>query len=153
MSVAATLCLLLFTLKVRLGATTSQTSPHPEPDCRFWLEPKQSRASLILQTEKDREGSVFYFWSQERQECSPCTVCPERTLSHCSYVRDTLCVSQSEWVHRGLQTTSSGLDLLESRLRNSEPANRDEGVVRLRSAAEREDDKVGQVVVRDWESY
>ena len=142
MSLAATLCLLLLTVKVRLG-TTGQTSHHPEPDCRFWPEPKESRAKLILQTEKDREGSVFYFWSQERQECFPCKVCPERTLSHCSYVRDTVCVSQSEWVHRGLQTTSSGLDLLESRLRNSEPGDRDEGVVRLRSAAERENHKVG----------
>ena len=113
------------------GKCLHQTSHHPEPDCRFWSEPKQSRASLILQTEKDREGSVFYFWSQERQECFPCTVCPERTLSHCSYVRDTVCVSQSEWLHRGLQTTSSGLDLLESRLRGSEQGNRDEGVVRL----------------------
>ena len=136
---AASLCLLLLTVKVRLA-----TSGHPEPDCRFWSEPKQSQASLILGSEKEGEGSVFYFWSREREECRPCTLCPERTLSHCSYVRDTLCVSQSEWIHRGLQTTSSGLDLLESRLRNSEPGHsRDEGVVRLRSAAEREDHKVG----------
>ena len=142
MSTAATLCLLVLTVKVRLG-TTVQPPHHPQPDCRFWPEPKQNQASLILQSEKDREGSVFYFWSQERQECFPCKVCPERTLSHCSYVRDTVCVSQSEWVHRGLQTTSSGLDLLESRLRNSEPGDRDEGVVRLRSAAERENHKVG----------
>jgi len=137
MCVAASLCLLLLTVKVRLA-----TSGHPEPDCRFWSEPKQSQASLILGSEKEGEGSVFYFWSREREECRPCTLCPERTLSHCSYVRDTLCVSQSEWIHRGLQTTSSGLDLLESRLRNSEPGHsRDEGVVRLRSAAEREDHK------------
>ena len=122
----------------------AQPPHHPDPDCRFWPEPKQKQASQILQSQTDREGSVFYFWSQERQECFPCKVCPERTLSHCSYVRDTVCVSQSEWVHRGLQTTSSGLDLLESRLRNSEPGHsRDEGVVRLRSAAEREDHKVG----------
>jgi len=135
MSTAATLCLLVLTVKVRLG-TTVQPPHHPQPDCRFWPEPKQNQASLILQSEKDREGSVFYFWSQERQDCSPCTVCPpsDRTLSHCSYIRDTLCVSQTEWIHRGLQTTSSGLDILESRLRNSEPEIRDEGVVRLRSA-------------------
>ena len=140
MCVAATVLLLL--LRLRL-ATTGQASPHPEPDCRFWPEPKQSRADLILDREKDREGSVFYFWSEDRQECSPCRLCPERTLSHCSYVRDTVCVSQSEWLHRGLQATSSGLDLLESRLRSSEQGNRDEGVVRLRSAAEREGHKVG----------
>ena len=137
MSVVATLCLLVLTVK-------AQPPHHPDPDCRFWPEPKQNQASLILQSEKDREGSVFYFWSQERQDCSPCTVCPpsDRTLSHCSYIRDTLCVSQTEWIHRGLQTTSSGLDILESRLRNSEPEIRDEGVVRLRSA-EIEDHKVG----------
>ena len=141
MSVAASVCLMLLAV-VRL-ATTGQTSPYPEPDCRFWPEPKQSRADLILDRKKDREGSVFYFWSEKKQECSPCKVCPERTLSDCSYVKDTVCVSQSEWLHRGLQPTSSGLDLLESRLRSSGQANKDEGVVRLRSGTDREDHKVG----------
>ena len=60
-------------------------------------------------------------------------------MSHCSYVRDTVCVSQREWLQRGL----GRLDLLESRLRNSgQTGTRDEGVVILRSDADRNDEKV-----------
>ena len=146
MRISARLCVLLVT--VRTSYQTNKDQPGLEDslarhvDCRFWAEPKQSWATMIAKSGKEQEGSVFYFWDSESKECLPCTVCPERTMSHCSYVRDTVCVSQREWRARGLDTRNKGLDLLESRLRSSEPGQKDEGVVILRSSAERSDEKV-----------
>ena len=135
MRLSATLCLLL----VMVRTSDQRDTIDLDVDCRFWEEPKQSRANMIVNRKKDKEGSVFYYWDSTLQSCSPCSLCPERTLSHCSYVRDTVCVSQREWLHRGL----GSLDELESKLRNSgQTGTRDEGVVILRSDADRNDEKV-----------
>ena len=59
-------------------------------DCRFWNEPKQDIAKIIMENKIDSEGSVFYYWDTSRNECLPCTVCPERTLSLCWYVKESI---------------------------------------------------------------
>ena len=56
-------------------------------DCRFWREPKQEIATIIIDNRLDTDGSVFYYWDSVKNECLPCTVCPERTLSMCWYVK------------------------------------------------------------------
>ena len=141
MRVSASLCVLLVTVRTSSQANKDPATTELDVDCRFWKEPKQSWATMIVSSKKDKEGSVFYFWDSVEQECSPCRVCPERTLSDCSYVTDAVCVSQREWSERGLERTQA-LDLLESRLRSSEQGQKDEGVVILRATADRNDDKV-----------
>ena len=76
-------------------------------DCRFWREPRSEVARAISEDRRGleldtRDPGVFYWWDSRRDECLPCSVCPERTLTMCSYIRDTECVTQREWVRRGL---------------------------------------------------
>ena len=83
-----------------------------------------------------RDPGVFYWWDSHRAECLPCSVCPERTLTMCSYIRDTECVTQREWVRRGLgipgavMTPGGGAD------------TDTEGVVVFRSLSDSDSDKV-----------
>ena len=43
-----------------------------------------------------RDPGVFYWWDSRRDECLPCSVYLKRTLTMCSYIRDTECVTQRE---------------------------------------------------------
>jgi len=107
-------------------------------DCRFWNEPKQDIAKIIMENKIDSEGSVFYYWDTSRNECLPCTVCPERTLSLCWYVKDTQCISQREWIQRGLTNNNKFLPDLMTSLESDADYNDDtsDGVVVFRSHSE-----------------
>ena len=72
-------------------------------------------------------------------ECLPCSVCPERTLTMCSYIRDTECVTQREWVRRGLGLPGAVMTSGDSVM---SPEDDSEGVVVFRSLSDSDSDKV-----------
>jgi len=98
-------------------------------DCRFWREPKQDIATIIMKDRIDEEGSVFYFWDSDKLECKSCRICPEKTLSECTYVKDTQCITQMEWMLKmGLKHNKNFyLDQFENKLRSER--KEDEGVI------------------------
>ena len=75
-------------------------------DCRFWREPKQKIAKMIMNNKKDKQLSVFYFWNTSAVSCQPCTLCVENTLSSCNKVRDTVCITHLEWMKMGIKGNS-----------------------------------------------
>ena len=75
-------------------------------DCRFWREPKQEIAKMIMNNKKDKQKSVFYFWNTSAVSCQPCTVCVVNTLSSCNKVRDTMCITHLEWMKMGIKVNS-----------------------------------------------
>ena len=79
---------ILFCVVIRTSDQTRAIMDVGVVDCRFWNEPKQDIAKIIMENKIDSEGSVFYYWDTSRNECLPCTVCPERTLSLCWYVKE-----------------------------------------------------------------
>ena len=109
-------------------------------DCRFWREPRAEVARAISRgLELDtRDPGVFYWWDSQRAECLPCSVCPERTLTMCSYIRDTACVTQREWVRRGLGLPGAVMSP------GGAADTDEEGVVVFRSMSDSDSDKVKQ---------
>ena len=107
-------------------------------DCRFWREPRSVVARAISRgLELDtRDPGVFYWWDSQRAECLPCSVCPERTLTMCSYIRDTACVTQREWVRRGLGLPGAVMSP------GGAADTDEEGVVVFRSMSDSDSDKV-----------
>jgi hypothetical protein len=75
-------------------------------DCRFWREPKQEIAKMIMNNKKDKQESVFYFWNTSAVSCQPCTVCMENTLSSCTTLRDTVCITHLELMKMGIKGNS-----------------------------------------------
>jgi len=115
-------------------------------DCRFWQQPKQEVARIIIDNRIDSEASVFYFWDTARNECLPCSVCPERTLSLCWYVKDTECISQKEWLqqnlsNRGKMMLSSGRGSPFRYQTDADNDRQSDGVVVFRSASDANTEK------------
>merc|ERR1719483_1274654 len=98
-------------------------------DCRFWREPKHEIATQIVKHKIDKQGSVFYFWNGSTRECEPCRTCPEKTLSECTYVEDTKCITQQDWLLKTgfRQSKNFYLDQFENKLRGEK--KEDEGIV------------------------
>ena len=109
-------------------------------DCRFWRGPKQEIARSIMNNKIDKQGSVFYFWSSASQECQPCRVCNEQILSECTYIKDTVCISQREWVQMGNKQDRQG-----------EERGEDEGVIVYKAATPtpKQIDVFGKLVYTD----
>lgn len=104
-------------------------------DCRFWREPKQDIATIIMNMRIDKQGSVFYFWDADTLECQSCRLCPEKTLSECTYVKDTQCITQVDWMLKmGLkQNNNFFLDQFENKLKSER--KEDEGVIVYKALA------------------
>ena len=109
-------------------------------DCRFWREPRSEVARAISEDRAmkldTRDPGVFYWWDSHRAECLPCSVCPERTLTMCSYIQDTECVTQREWVRRGLGIPGAVMSP------GGATDTDTEGVVVFRSLSDSDSDKV-----------
>ena len=114
-------------------------------DCRFWREPKQEIATIIMNNEIDKQASVFYFWNEASGECQPCSVCAEKTLTECTYVKDTVCISQLDWLKLGIKQNSGGQDRVNS------DRKEDEGVIvyKALTPATRQPDVFGKPVYTD----
>jgi len=120
-------------------------------DCRFWREPKQDIATIIMNNKIDKQGSVFYFWDAATLECKSCRVCPEKTLSECTYVKDTQCMTQMDWMLKmGLkQNKNYFLDQFENKLRSER--KEDEGVIvyKAHTSVTKQPDVFGKPVYTD----
>jgi len=106
-----------------LGRKEYQKGSTQVYDCRFWREPKQDIANIIMDNHIDEGGSVFYYWDSDSKNCRSCSVCPEKILSECTYVKDTQCMTQMEW----MMSNNYDFEQFENKLRSER--KEDEGVV------------------------